>query len=316
MQLSPYKNRFERGVSMSILVVGSIGLDTVETPFGKAEDVLGGSAAYFSAAASFFTEVSLVTVVGEDFNDKELEFLKARNVDLSGLQRVKGKTFRWSGRYDYDLHDAHTLETHLNVLEDFSPTIPEEYRDEKFVFLANIDPELQLEVLDQIRNPEIVAMDTMNYWIRNKPEELRKVLERVDIVLINEMEARELSGEPILVKAARKIMELGPKYVVIRRGEYGALMFVLDEGIFSAPSYPLEEVFDPTGDGDAFAGGFMGCLAKKHGDLTTGLMKKAVIYGSVMASFNAQQFSIDSLKELTSREIEARYKAFQKMTHF
>ena len=316
MQLGPYKNRFERGVSMSILVVGSIGFDTVETPFGKAEDVLGGSAAYFSAAASFFTKVRLVTVVGEDFNDKELEFLKGRNVDLSGLQRVKGKTFRWSGRYDYDLHDAHTLETHLNVLEDFSPTIPEEYRDEKFVFLANIDPELQLEVLDQIRKPEIVAMDTMNYWIRNKPEELRKVLERVDIVMINEMEARELSGEPILVKAARKIMELGPKYVVIRRGEYGALMFVLDEGIFSAPSYPLEEVFDPTGDGDAFAGAFMGCLVKKHGDLTTGLMKKAVIYGSVMASFNAQQFSIDSLKELTPRDIEARYKAFQKMTHF
>lgn len=301
---------------MSILVVGSIGFDTVETPFGKAEDVLGGSAAYFSAAASFFTKVRLVTVVGEDFNDKELEFLKGRNVDLSGLQRVKGKTFRWSGRYDYDLHDAHTLETHLNVLKDFSPTIPEEYRDEKFVFLANIDPELQLEVLDQIRKPEIVAMDTMNYWIRNKPEELRKVLERVDIVMINEMEARELSGEPILVKAARKIMALGPRYVVIRRGEYGALMFVLDEGIFSAPSYPLEEVFDPTGDGDAFAGGFMGCLAKKNGDLTTGLMKKAVIYGSVMASFNAQQFSIGSLKELTPRDVEARYKAFQKMTHF
>lgn len=301
---------------MGILVVGSVAYDTVETPFGQAKEVLGGSATYFSASASFFTKVKVVAVVGEDFRDDELDFLKVRDVDLGGLERVKGKTFRWSGHYDYDLHEAHTLDTQLNVFENFAPKIPEEYRDSDYIFLGNIDPELQIEVLDQIKKPKLVACDTMNFWIENKPEELKNILKRVDIVTINDMEARELTGQPLLVRAAREIMELGPRCVVIKRGEHGSLLFSLGSGIFAAPAYPLEEVFDPTGAGDSFAGGFMGYLAQKKKDISAGRMKRAVVYGNTMASFTVQEFSLNRLKELTPPEIENRFKAFKELTHF
>ena len=238
---------------MSILVVGSVAFDSIKTPFGVADDVLGGSACYFSTAASFFTDVNLVAVVGDDFPQQHIDFLKSRNIDLAGLQKSRGDTFRWKGRYDYNLNEAHTLETHLNVFESFQPVLPENYRDAEYVFLANIDPELQLEVLQQVKNPKLVACDTMNFWIEGKKAELIKTLAKVDILIINEAEVRQLADEPNLLKAAAIVRSFGPATLVVKQGEYGVLMF--GEGsIFSAPAYPLEEVFDPTGAGDTFAG--------------------------------------------------------------
>jgi len=301
---------------MSILVVGSIAYDSIQTPFGKAEEVLGGSAAYFSASASLFAELNVVAVVGDDFKDEGISFLDGRKVDLSGLKRANGSTFRWKGSYGYDLNNAKTLETHLNVYEDFTPEIPEKYRSSEYVFLANTDPELQLHVLDQVDSPKCVACDTMNFWIASKPKELKKVISRVNIVTINETEAREFSGEPNLIKAAQEIMLLGPQILIVKRGEYGALVFQKERGIFSAPAYPLEDIFDPTGAGDSFAGGFMGYLANQKGDITDMDMKKAVIYGSAMASFNVEKFSLDRLKDLTLTEIQSRYKAFKELTQF
>ncbi len=299
---------------MSILVVGSVAFDSVETPFGRVDNVLGGSATYFSTSASFFTDVNLVAVVGEDFPGEHVDFLKSRNIDLRGLSRNEGKTFHWKGRYGYDLNEAQTLETHLNVFETFRPRIPDEYAGADFLFLANIDPELQMEVLDQVRRPRIVACDTMNFWISSKPEALKKVIERVDIFIINEGEARQLSGESNLVKAARKLLGLGVKTLIVKRGEYGVLMFN-SESVFSAPAYPLEEVFDPTGAGDTFAGGFMGYLANT-GDTSEEGIRQAIIFGSVMASFNVEDFSLNRLKSLEYREIEERYRSFKSMTHF
>ena len=232
---------------MSVLVVGSVALDSVETPFGKVENVLGGSASYFSIAASLFTDVHVVAAVGNDFPDDHIELLKSKNVDVTGLQKEKnGKTFRWEGKYGYDLGDPDTLGTHLNVLETFDPVIPDEYKDIDYVFLANIDPEVQMKVLDQVNSPKLVACDTMNFWIENKLDELIETLKHIDILIINDSETRELAGEPLITNAARKIMEMGPKTLVCKRGEYGALMFSGDD-IFFAPSYPLEELFDPTG---------------------------------------------------------------------
>ena len=299
---------------MSILVVGSVAFDSVETPFGKVDNVLGGSATYFSTSASYFTDVRLVAVVGEDFPQEHIDFLGSRNIDLGGLVRSHGKTFHWKGRYGYDLNEAQTLETHLNVFETFRPRIPEQYADAEILFLANIDPVLQLEVLDQVRKPRIVACDTMNFWISSKPAELRRVIERVDIFIINESEARQLSGEANLVKAARRLLDLGVKTLIVKRGEYGVLMFS-GTSIFSAPAYPLEEVFDPTGAGDTFAGGFMGYLANT-GDISEGGIRQAIIFGSVMASFNVEDFSLNRLKNLNFHEIEARYRSFKAMTHF
>ncbi len=299
---------------MSILVVGSVAFDSVETPFGKMDNVLGGSATYFSTSASFFTDVNLVGVVGEDFPQEHVDFLASRNIDLRGLSREQGKTFHWKGRYGYDLNEAQTLETHLNVFETFRPRVPEEYRDAEYLILANIDPELQMEVLSQVRKPRVIACDTMNFWISSKPEALKKVIERVDFFIINEGEARQLSGEANLVKAARKILALGAKNLIIKRGEYGVLLFAGDS-IFAAPAYPLEEVFDPTGAGDTFAGGFMGYLANT-GDLSAEGIRKAIVFGSVMASFNVEDFSLNRLKKLTYEEIEDRYKHFRQMTHF
>lgn len=299
---------------MDILAVGSVAFDSVETPFGKAEDVLGGSATYFSTSASYFADVGIVAVVGEDFPVEHVEMLKGRGVDTRGLKRVKGKTFRWRGRYDYDLNCAHTLETRLNVFSDFKPVIPADYRGAPFVFLANIDPELQLEVLEQVKNPRLVACDTMNFWIEGKPESLRKLLKKVELFVINESEAREFSKEPGLVKAARKILECGPRTLIVKRGEYGALMFN-GRSIFSAPAYPLEEIFDPTGAGDSFAGGLIGYLANTK-DLSDENIRKAIIFGSVMASFNVEAFSLERLSTLTPQEIKSRFREFKRLTHF
>jgi len=299
---------------MSILVVGSVAFDSVETPFGKAEEVLGGSATYFSTSASFFTGVSLVAVVGEDFPDKHIETLKGKGIDVAGLRKVPGKTFRWKGYYGYDLNQAHTLETHLNVFSAFNPEVPAAYREAPFVFLANIDPELQMKVLDQVKKPKLVACDTMNFWIEGKPDALKELLRRVDLFVINEGEARELSKEASLVKAAKVIMGYGPRVLIIKRGEYGALMFTASS-MFAAPAYPLEEIFDPTGAGDTFAGGLMGYLANTE-DISEGNIRRAIIYGSVMASFNVEAFSLERLHTLKPAEIKERYYAFKRLTHF
>lgn len=299
---------------MSIVVVGTVAFDTIETPFGRGENVLGGSATYFSTSASFFTDVSLVAVVGEDFPEEHVGFLKSRDINTDGLQRIPGKTFHWTGRYGYDLNEAQTLDTQLNVLMEFKPDLPESYRDAEYLFLANIDPDLQIEVLDQVRKPKLVACDTMNFWISSKPEALMKVLQRVDIVVINEGEARQFTGEVNLVKAARKIIALGCKRLVVKRGEYGVLMFT-ENSVFAAPAYPLEEVFDPTGAGDTFAGGFMGYLANT-GNLTEEGIRQAIIFGSVMASFNVEDFSLNRMKKLDYKEIESRYRSFKALTHF
>lgn len=299
---------------MSILVVGSVAFDSVETPFGMVENVLGGSATYFSTSASFFTDVNLVAVVGDDFPQEHIDFLQSRNVDLRGLSRETGKTFHWKGKYGYDLNEAQTLETHLNVFESFAPRVPTEYRDAEYLFLANIDPELQMEVMSQVTNPKVIACDTMNFWISSKPEALKRVIAKVDIFIINEGEARQLTQEANLVKAARKILDMGVKTLIIKRGEYGVLMFS-NNSIFAAPAYPLEEVFDPTGAGDTFAGGFMGYLANT-GDTTETGIRQAIIFGSVMASFNVEDFSLERLKRLDYREIEERYRSFKTLTHF
>lgn len=299
---------------MGILVVGSVAFDSVETPFGVVDGVLGGSATYFSTSASYFTDVSLVAVVGKDFPEEHTDFLRSRNIDLRGLSRSAGETFRWKGRYGYDLNEAQTLETRLNVFESFRPSIPPEYADAEFVFLANIDPDLQMEVLRQVNKPRVIASDTMNFWISSKPEALKKVIGKVDILIINDAEARQLSQEPNLVKAARMILGLGVKTLIVKRGEYGVLMFT-GNSIFAAPAYPLEKVFDPTGAGDTFAGGFMGYLSNT-GNLTDAGIRQAIIFGSVMASFTVEDFSLNRLKCLDYREIEERYRGFKSMTHF
>jgi sugar/nucleoside kinase (ribokinase family) len=255
-----------------------------------------------------------VAVVGEDFPDEHVAFLKSRDIDTAGLVRIPGKTFHWSGKYGYDLNEAQTLDTQLNVLSEFRPDLPESYRDAEYLFLANIDPELQLEVLQQVRNPRLVACDTMNFWISSKPEALQNVLRKVDIVVINEGEARQITGEANLVKAARRIVALGCKRLVIKRGEYGVLMFTADS-VFAAPAYPLEEVYDPTGAGDTFAGGFMGYLANT-GNLSDEGVRQAIVFGSVMASFNVEDFSLNRMKRLTYPEIEIRYRNFKALTHF
>jgi sugar/nucleoside kinase (ribokinase family) len=299
---------------MSILVVGSVAYDTVETPFGKAERVLGGSASFFSVAASFFVPVNLVGVVGRDFGEKELSAFQGREIDIEGLQRMDGETFHWQGKYSYDLNTRDTICTDLNVFEFFKPKIPARYRKSPYVFLGNIDPVLQRQVLDQVDAPKMVACDTMNFWIEGKLGELRETLKRVDVLLVNDAEARELSGEWNIVKAARAIRALGPRTLVIKKGEHGVLM-ISDEGSFAAPAYPLEEVFDPTGAGDTFAGGFLGYLASMggHGD---GVLRRAVIMGSALASFCVEAFSLDRLLRLTRPEIDDRFRLFKRLTHF
>jgi sugar/nucleoside kinase (ribokinase family) len=299
---------------MSLLVVGSVALDSVETPFGRGEEVLGGSATYFSACASFFGPVRLVAVVGEDFPEEALRFLASRGVDLAGLTRRPGRTFRWKGRYEFDLNQAHTLDTQLNVFADFRPELPEAWRDSQHVFLGNIDPDLQRRVLDQVRRPRFVACDTMNYWIETKRGSLLETLRRVDMLFVNDAEARELAGEANVVKAARAILGFGPRAVVVKRGEYGALFFSGGE-VFAASAYPLPTVFDPTGAGDSFAGGFMGYLARNGGD-DHASMRRAIVLGGVLASFVVERFSLDRLRTLTQEEIRARYGEFRQITRF
>jgi sugar/nucleoside kinase (ribokinase family) len=299
---------------VSILVVGSVAFDTVETPFGRAERVLGGSASFFSVAASFFVPVSLVGVVGSDFGEAQLQAFRGRNIDLEGLERMDGATFHWQGKYSYDLNSRETICTDLNVFEFFKPRIPERYRSSDVVFLGNIDPVLQRDVLEQVKRPRIVACDTMNFWISGKPEELRKTLARVDVLLVNDAEARELSGEWNLVKAAKAIRAMGPRTIVIKKGEHGVVMFG-EEGSFAAPAYPLEEVFDPTGAGDTFAGGFLGYLAGCP-ELTDVALRRAIIMGSTLASFSVEAFSLDRLLSLTRADIDARFRLFKRLTHF
>jgi len=299
---------------MSILVVGSVAYDTVETPFGRAEKVLGGSASFFSVAASFFAPVNLVAVVGDDFSEKAMSAFQGRPVDLEGLERTAGKTFHWQGKYSYDLNSRETVCTDLNVFEFFKPRIPDRYRRSEHVFLGNIDPVLQRQVLDQVDRPRLVACDTMNFWISGKPEELKRTLAAVDILLINDAEARQLSGEWNIVKAARAIRAMGPHTLVIKKGEHGVLMFS-EDGSFAAPAYPLEEVFDPTGAGDTFAGGFLGYLAGSP-TLDEAALRRAVIMGSTLASFCVEAFSLDRLLTLSRPEIDARYRLFKRLTHF
>jgi len=297
-----------------LLVVGSVAFDTVKTPFGEVEDVLGGSATYFSTAASFFTGVDLIAVVGEDFPEKHIEFLKSRGIDISGLERRSGKTFRWRGEYTNQLNEAQTLDTQLNVLETFRPKIPDQYRNPDLLFLGNIDPELQLDVLNQVQRPKLVACDTMNFWIDGKREALWKVLEKVDVLVINDGEARELGQDSNLVKVAKETLARGPKHLIIKRGEYGVLMFN-EKQTFGAPAFPLEIVKDPTGAGDTFAGGFMGHLAAT-GDFTEAGFRRAVVFGTVMASFNVEAFSLDRLRDLDYKEVETRFREFKRLTHF
>ena len=299
---------------MTLLVVGSVALDSVETPFGKAENVLGGSANFFSASASHFSPIQLVGVVGNDYPMDQLKPLEARGVDLSGLEQAEGNSFRWRGRYRHDLNSAETLETHLGVFSHFHPKIPEKFRQAPFVFLGNIDPRLQLDVLKQVKKPQLVACDTMNFWIESRRPDLLELLKHVDVITINDGEARQLTDQANLVKAARWILARGPKLVIIKKGEHGAFMFS-PTSVFFAPAYPLEEVFDPTGAGDSFAGGFMGYLARK-GTIDDNTLRRAVIYGCVMGSFAVEKFSISRLLEIEKADIIARTKEFQRLVAF
>lgn len=297
-----------------VLVVGSVALDSVETPFGKADDVLGGSGTYFSSSASHFAPVQLVGVVGDDYPVAQLQPLADRGVDLAGLEQVTGSSFRWRGRYRHDLNSAETLETHLGVFSNFRPIIPEQFRKAPFVFLANIDPRLQLQVLEQVEKPRLVACDTMNFWIESRRPELIELLGHVDLITLNDGEARQLTEHTNLVQAARWILEKGPKHVLIKKGENGAFMFTR-ESVFFAPAYPLESVFDPTGAGDSFAGGFIGSLAAS-GDLSDASMRRAVIVGSAMGSFAVEKFSNGRLLEISRADIDARVREFRQLVAF
>lgn len=299
---------------INLLVVGTIAYDCIETPFGRVENVLGGSALHFTNAASFFTDVGIVATVGEDFDLREIRFLEDRNVDISGISVEKGNTFRWEGRYGYDLNQAITIKTELNVIERFRPDVPDDYLSANFVFLANIDPELQIHVINQIKRPATIVLDTMNFWIENKFSALMDAIKNVDMLIVNESELREITKEYSLIRAAKKIMESGPSCVVVKRGEYGVFM-AEREGFFLTPAYPLEEVFDPTGAGDTFAGGFMGYLAN-IGTVNPETIKQAIVMGSVMASFNVEDFGINRIKRLRYDEIRSRYTAFKRCLHF
>lgn len=300
---------------MSLLVVGSVAFDAVETPFGKRERMLGGSATHFSLAASFFTEVRVVGVVGSDFGEAEMDVFRARNIDTSDLERVEsGNTFFWRGRYDFDLNTAHTLDTQLNVFAEFQPKLSEAAKSSRFLFLGNIQPDLQREVRGEVPQAQLVALDTMNYWIESARESLIKTIGVVDVMIINDAEARQLSGEANLHRAAAKVREMGPKTLIIKRGEYGAAMFS-EAGYFAIPAYPLESVFDPTGAGDTFAGGLLGYLAS-HETIDDATMRRAMIFGSVMASFNVEEFGTERVARLTHAEINERFRTFKRMTHF
>lgn len=300
---------------MTVLVVGSLGLDTLKTPFGQVEDVLGGTTSYFALAASMYTDVQVVAVVGTDFPPSYRQVLESRAVDLRGLQVTDGRTFRWSGEYKFDMNVAETLDTQLNVFADFHPRLPEDYRDTQYVFLANIHPALQLEVLTQVRNPKLVVMDSMNFWIQSSKDRLTDVMRRADIVLLNDGEVRQYTGTPNLISGGRAILALGPRAVVIKKGEHGALLISAEDGVFAAPAFPQEEVRDPTGAGDSFAGGFIGYLASRD-DTSPQAMRRAIIHGSAVASFTVEDFSVGRLERLNSAEVLERYAAFRNLTRF
>ncbi len=297
---------------MSIVVVGSIFIDNLETPHGKAERVLGGAASYFAVAASFFAPVKMVATVGDDFPQSDRDFFVKRGIDVAGLEARPGRTGSWSGRYHEDMNQRDTLSLDLGVFADFKPNLPASYRDAKFLFLANIDPTLQAMVLDQVKNPGLVGVDTMNHWIDAAREPLVALLSRVGLLVINDEEARQLSGEKNIVKAARKLIEMGPPRVLIKRGEYGCIQFSSDS-VFAVPAFPLEDVFDPTGAGDTFAGGLMGELARS-GDSSEKGLRRAIVCGSVMASFTVEDFGMNRLKRLTQEEIDKRYRQFVALT--
>ncbi len=299
-------------MAMSIVVVGSAALDSVETPHGKRDNSLGGSAIYFSLAASYFSPVQLVAVVGNDFPLADIEFLEDRGVSLEGLTVENGLTFRWGGRYHTNMNERDTLYTHLNVFEHFDPVLPASYRQTSSVFLANIQPSLQMKVLEQIADPSLVVMDTMNFWIENAPDQLKEVLKRVNVLLINDSETMQLGASKQLLKAAENIREMGPRIVVIKKGEHGALL-VSDNGYFFAPAYPTTTVIDPTGAGDSFAGGFVGSLLQSGVILNDMNLRRAVIYGSVIASFCVEGFSIEKMKEVRHEEIDERFETFKRM---
>ena len=299
---------------MSLLVVGSVALDSVETPFGRADNVLGGSATFFSASASHLTRVQLVGVVGNDYPMAQLQALEARGVDMAGLEQAEGESFRWRGRYRHDLNSAETLETRLGVFSHFSPKVPEQFKSPDYVFLANIDPRLQLDVLRQVKRPKLVACDTMNFWIESRRPDILELIKHVDLITLNDGEARQLTDCFNLVKAARWIMERGPKMVIIKKGEHGAFLFK-EKSIFFAPAFPLEEVFDPTGAGDSFAGGFMGYLART-GDMSDANLRRAIVYGSAMGSFAVEKFSVQRLLEISPKEIAARVAEFRQLVAF
>jgi sugar/nucleoside kinase (ribokinase family) len=300
---------------MSILVVGSVAFDTILTPHGNADEVLGGSASYFAVAASYFAPVKLVAVIGEDFPEQERAFLASRNIDLQGLSVAKGRTFRWTGKYHEDMNMRDTLDLQLNVFATFRPVLPPSYRDCPFVFLANINPGLQDGVLDQLTTkPKLIACDTISHWIEGARPELEALLKRVEMLVINDEEARLISGERNVVRSARKILGMGPQTLLVKRGEYGVLSFS-PNSVFAVPAYPLEEVFDPTGAGDSFAGALMGYLAASN-DLSETNVRKAIVYGSVVASFVVEDFSLRRLKTLTRDDIERRYRQFVSLTEF
>ncbi|MBT4540579.1 sugar kinase [Candidatus Woesearchaeota archaeon] len=295
------------------IIIGSIGLDDVKTPFGDMKAILGGSAVYASYASSFFTNVGIVSIAGEDFPEEYKNLLTNKNIDMSGIE-FKGKTFRWSGEYEYDMNEAKTLNTELNSITEFSANLPESYKNAEYILLGNIDPELQLKVIEQLSQPKLIAMDTMNFWIESKKEHLIEVIKKVDLLLINDGEARLLFETVNLLDAGNKALNLGPKYVIIKKGEHGALLFTQTTH-FSAPGYPLEVLKDPTGCGDSFAGGLIGWLAKTD-DISEPNLRKAIIYGSTIASFNAEDFSLERQKTLNMEEINKRFQEFEKMREF
>lgn len=299
---------------MSLVVVGSVAFDSLRTPFGEADHILGGAATHFSVTASYFAPVKVVAVVGDDFDDENLKVFEDRGIDTEGLERAPGKTFRWVAEYSGDMNEARTLATHLNVFEQFSPKIPASYRDCEYLFMANIHPKLQYDVRKQLPEARLAAMDTMNFWIKGTPDELKETLATVHMVTINETETRMLAGCHNLTKAAKTVQKMGPGVVIVKRGEYGVISFS-GNSVFSVPAFPLEEVFDPTGAGDSFAGGFMGHLAAT-GDLSERNLRRAMVYGSVMASFAVEDFGLRRTARLTRQEIDARFREFKSLTHF
>lgn len=301
----------------NLLIVGTVAFDDIETPFGKSDRILGGAATFIGLSASYFKlDSGIISVVGGDFPKSYLDIFTQRNIDISGLKVVEeGKTFYWKGKYDYNLNDRETLVTDLNVLADFNPVVPERFRDCDFLMLGNLHPDVQMAVIEQIPNrPKLVVLDTMNFWMDNTPEQLRKVIEKIDVITINDEEARQLSGEYSLLRAAEKIHDMGPQYVVIKKGEHGALLFNNGD-VFFAPALPLEEVFDPTGAGDSFAGGFIGYLASTH-DISFENMKRAVIYGSNFASFCVEKFGVERMLSLQPEEVRRRLRQFKQLTQF